>query len=273
CCGIWGLKPTYDRVSRRGVMPLAPSLDHVGPMARTPGDLALMLAAMTGERATAGHDRKDRVTVAVALEDYFDGCHPEVVAGIEGAAKIFARSGAVVERLSFAPGALPDATAVIARHEAALEHGAMLREHPEALQAFTRARLETGLAIPPVEYREALAAVERLRTEILRSVFSRTDILVAPIIPEPPPELAEVTAGTPSEVQARMTQFSRFARLFNALGVPTLTVPCGVSSTGLPLAFQMVGRPGEDMRLLAIGTRWAACAPAPMPPGVSEDRV
>jgi aspartyl-tRNA(Asn)/glutamyl-tRNA(Gln) amidotransferase subunit A len=269
CCGIWGLKPTYDRVSRRGAMPLAPSLDHVGPMARTPDDLTVLFTAMTGDRGAAASGRDDRPVVAVALEGYFDGCHPDVVTGIQDALRVFARSGAIVERLQFDPGPLSDATTVIARHEAALEHGSTLRKWPGALQAFTRARLEHGLAIEHVEYREALATVARLRGEIIGTVFVRADVLVAPIIPEPPLVLAEATAGTPAEVQARMARFSRFARLFNGLGVPTLTVPCGISSTGLPIAFQMAGRPGDDLRLLAIGSRWAAYAPpAPTPPGL-----
>jgi len=274
CCGVWGLKPTYDLVSRRGVMPLSPALDHLGPLARTLGDLALALAAMTGATDAAAPPAAGRAVVGVARDGEFGDCHVEVDAAIEDAVKRFTRCGA--EPVSYAPPdprALMDATTIVVRREAALAHGRMLRERPEALQPFTRARLDTGLAIADADYREALAALARLRAEFLAAVFTRVDLLLAPIVPEPPPVLAEVTAGEPAEVQARMTRFSRFARLFNGLGVPTLTVPCGVSADGLPLAFQLAARPDEDRALLALAARWDAArgAPALMPPNFSEE--
>jgi aspartyl-tRNA(Asn)/glutamyl-tRNA(Gln) amidotransferase subunit A len=275
CCGLWGLKPTYDLVSRGGVMPLAPSLDHLGPFARTPEDLGLALAAMTGGApAPAAPPSASRVVVGVARDGYFGDCHAAVEAALDEAERTLARAGAAVERLPVPdPGALMDATTVIVRREAALAHGAALRERPEDLQPFTRARLEAGLAIPDADYRAALAALARLRAEFLAAVFARVDVLLAPIVPEPPPALAEVTAGTPAEVQARMTRWSRFARIFNGLGVPTLAVPCGLSADGLPVAVQAAARPGEDRALLALAARWdTARGAAPLvPPNFPEE--
>ena len=268
CCGIVGLKPTWGRVSRAGVMPLSWSLDHLGPMTRTVRDAALLLRVM------AGHDPRDptssrrrvvdyvaeldrapaSVRVGIPQNYFTDDVHPEVAAAVRTAAETLAALGARVE-----PLAVPDPTTmtrlshVVGRAESAAVHAVILRDRPHELGSVVRSRLELGVGIPAVEYLQALRLRARLTREFVADVFSRVDVLLTPVIPEPPPRLAEVTAGDDAVVVERMGRFSRFTRPFNGLGLPALSVPAGQSRAGLPLAIQLVGRPFDEATVLRVG--------------------
>ena len=142
---------------------------------------------------------------------------------------------------------------VVGRAESAAVHAVILRERPQELGSVVRSRLELGVGIPAVEYLQALRLRARLTREFVADVFSRVDVLLTPVIPEPPPRLAEVTAGDDAAVVERMGRFSRFTRPFNGLGLPALSVPAGVSRAGLPLAIQLVARPFDEATLLRVG--------------------
>ncbi len=268
CCGIVGLKPTYGRVSRAGVMPLSWSMDHVGPMALTVRDAALMLAAMAG--ADPGDATASRRPVAdwvgaldgpvtglrvgVPSTYYFRGLDPEMEAGVRRALGVLETLGARVAEVSVPdPQGASDVANIIARAESAAVHSRLLRERPHELGPAVRARLELGARVTAHDYVQALRLRARLAREFIREVFGEAEVVVAPVIPEPAPALASVKAGGVEEITARMARFSRLTRPWNGLGLPALSIPCGFSAAGLPLGFQIVGRPFDEATVLRLG--------------------
>ncbi|HET8576533.1 MAG TPA: amidase, partial [Methylomirabilota bacterium] len=210
CCGIVGLKPTYGRVSRAGVMPLSWSNDHIGPMARTVRDVAVMLQAI------AGHDPRDATSsrqavphylegieggvtglrIAVPENFFFRGLHPEMEAGVREAVRALEKLGAQVVEVTIPdPQVMNDVATIVSRCEGAATHARLAREHPEQIQPVVRARLELGYRIPAYDYLQALRLRARLTRAFLREVFSAADVLVAPVIPEPAPLLAHAIEG------------------------------------------------------------------------------
>ncbi|HEY3065436.1 MAG TPA: amidase [Methylomirabilota bacterium] len=275
CCGVVGLKPTYGRVSRAGAMPLSWSMDHLGPIARTVHDVALLLRVM------AGADRRDAtastrrvpdyvadlargargVRVGVPENYYFDDIDPEMETGVRAAVDVLGRLGAAVKSLRVPdPESMVSASTVIARAESAAVHARLLKERPHELQPVVRARLEVGLRIAAHDYLQALRLRPRLTRRFLADVFAEVDVLVTPVIPEPAPALAAVTAGSVDDVVRRMGRFSRLTRPFNGLGLPALSVPCGFSRDGRPLALQIAGRPFAEATVLAVGHAYEQAA-------------
>ena len=268
-CGVVGLKPTYGRVSRAGVMPLSWSYDHVGPLARTVGDAALLLAAIAGaDRLDATASRQPvpdyaaklgggaaGLRVGVAGGFYAEGLDPSVTAALGEAVAALGRLGARVEPVAVPdPGPLVTACSnVMVRAESAAIHWRILKERPGDLQPAVRDRLAPGLAVSAHEYLQGQRLRAKLTREFIDGVFSRVDVLVTPTIPEPAPALAHVKAGATAEVIARMGRFSRLTRPFNALGLPALSLPCGAAADGRPLAMQLVGRPFDEATLLRLG--------------------
>jgi len=275
CCGVVGLKPTYGRVSRAGAMVLSWSMDHLGPLAWTARDVALMLSAM------AGRDPADATASRRGVPDYlagidggirgfrvglpenyfFERLDPEVAAGVRGAARQLGALGAEVRDVRI-PDAqhMTDVSMIIARSESSALHSAMLREQPEALQPTVRARLEVGLAISAHDYLQALRLRSRLTRAFIRDVFDEVDVLLTPVTPEPPPALAPLKVATPEAFNARSSRFSSLTRPFNGYGLPALSVPCGFTTAGLPLAFQVVGRPFDEARLLQLAHAYQEAA-------------
>src|SRR5262245_55815539 len=275
CCGIAGLKPTYGRVSRAGVMPLSWSNDHVGPMARTVRDVALLLQVI------AGRDPLDATSSRRAVPDYsralergvaglrvglienffFQGVDAEVAAAVRAAAELLRQLGARIEEIRVPdPEVMSEVCNVISRCEGAAVHSRLARERPEELQPVVRARMELGFRISAHDYLQALRLRSRLTRAFLRDVFAEADALLAPAIPEPAPALAEVTAGEPLEIAGRQGRFSRLTRPFNGLGLPALAVPCGFSRDGLPLSVQIVGRPFDEVTVLRAGHAYEQAA-------------
>ncbi|HSF01406.1 MAG TPA: amidase family protein, partial [Solirubrobacterales bacterium] len=137
------------------------------------------------------------------------------------------------------------------------------------LQPVVRARLEVGLQISAYDYLQALRLRARMARHFMREVFSEVDALLMPTIPEPAPRLADVTSAPIGAVIASMTRFSRLTRPFNGLGLPALSVPCGLSPEGLPLGLQIVGRPFDEATVLRVGRAWEQAVggfPSPAPP-------
>jgi aspartyl-tRNA(Asn)/glutamyl-tRNA(Gln) amidotransferase subunit A len=275
CCGVVGLKPTYGRVSRAGAMPLSWSMDHLGPLARTVADAALILEIV------AGHDPHDATSsrrgvpdyprllespigglrVGVPENYYFDGIDPEMAAAVRAAAAALAGLGALVAPVRLPdPRTLIDVGNAISRSEAAALHVRLARERPHELQPAVRARLEIGFHISAHDYLQALRLRSRLTREFIVEVFAEVDALVVPVIPEPAPALAAVKSGSVDEFVARMGRFSRLTRPFNTLGLPALTVPCGFSSDGRPLAVQIVGRAFDEATILRLGHAYQQAA-------------
>jgi aspartyl-tRNA(Asn)/glutamyl-tRNA(Gln) amidotransferase subunit A len=276
CCGIVGLKPTYGRVSRAGLMPLSWSLDHAGPLARTVRDAALLLGVM------AGPDPRDATTSRRAVPDYasaldrpvaglrigvpavyfWDGVDGGVAAAVREAIGVLGHLGARVADIALPdPRGLVDAVNLIARCEGAAVHARLVREQPHAIQPAVLARMEIGFQVSAYEYLQATRLRSRLTRDFVRSVFAgAVDVLAMPTIPEPAPSLEAVKAGGTAEIVRRMGRFSRLTRPWNGLGLPALTVPCGFSAGGLPIGLQLVGRPFDEATVLRAGHAYEQAA-------------
>ncbi len=275
CCGVVGLKPTYGRVSRAGGMPLSWSLDHVGPLARTVRDAAILLGVIAGadpRDATAsgrpvpdylaGLDRPIAgLRVGVPDRYYFDGLDAAVQDAVGRALETLRGLGAEVAECPVPdPALLNDLANVIARSESAAVHARIVRESPHLLQPAVRMRLEVGFQVMALDYLQATRLRARVTRDFVDDAFARVDVLVAPTIPEPAPAIAAAKAGTPDEIVRRMGRFSRFTRPFNALGLPALSVPCGFAPDGRPVGLQLVGRPFDEATLLRAGHAYEQAA-------------
>ena len=266
CCGIVGLKPTYGRVSRTGVMPLSWSLDHVGPMTRTVADAALLLAVIVGHDSRDATSSRRRVEhddapgrsiaglrVGIVENFYFQDLDGEMEVGVRAAIQRLGELGGRLETLTVPdPESMASVCNVIARAESAAIHTRILRERPHELGAAVRTRLALGLAIAATDYLQALRLRSRLTRAFIAEVFARVDALALPVIPEPAPTYESREAGGVEAKVARMGRFSRLTRPFNGLGLPAVSVPCGFSRDGLPLAFQIVGRPFDEATVLRL---------------------
>ncbi len=267
-CGVAGIKPTYGRVSRAGAMPLSFTMDTVGPLARTVEDCALLLAAL------AGADARDPVAEAREVPDYvaalgrpvaglvigkprqyfYDGCEPEIAALMNASLETFRRLGATVMEVD-----LPDfeawnaAATMIISAEAAALHGNWLRTRPQDYSAQVRARLEAGLAIPAASYIDSLRLRGVALDAFCRDVFSKVDVLHAPVVAFKTPTIAETDLGAGPELSALLAKVTRLTRPGNFLGVPVLSVQAGFSKAGMPVGMQLLGRPFDEATLFALG--------------------
>jgi aspartyl-tRNA(Asn)/glutamyl-tRNA(Gln) amidotransferase subunit A len=255
-CGVTGLKPTFGRVSRRGVVPLSWALDHVGPIARTAADVAVLLQTI------AGHDPDDPgscdepvpdyskaikevrlkgLRIGVPSEHFFDEVDDEVLEAIRVAVLVLRDDlKASVDEVSLPHIAeAPAAAGAILMAEALAFHERTLVERPDDYGEDVRDRLELGALFPAVTYIQA----QRLRSLIVeewrRQVFDRFDLLVVPSAPIPAPVI------TATDLQTTLN-LTRFTGPFNLTGLPSVSVPCGFSHDGRPIGMQLVGRWWEE---------------------------
>ena len=282
--GVVGVKPTYGRVSRSGSAPRAPSLDTVGPLARTARDCALLLDAM------AGTDPTDPTTWAAPLEpalplidmdlsairigssgtEPFDSCEADVARAADDACAALA--GLCAGRID---RVLPDMNVLyaladtIAKTEAAALHARFMRERADEYSAFVYTRTEVGFHLPPQRYFEALALRARVLGEFSARVFDGIDVLAIPVMPVCVPTLEATDAATPDAINQVLGRMTVFTRPFNYLGLPAVSLPCGFDGQGLPIGLQLIGRPFSEPLLLALAhqyqmvTGWHESRPAP----------
>jgi aspartyl-tRNA(Asn)/glutamyl-tRNA(Gln) amidotransferase subunit A len=247
-CGVVGLKPTYGRVSLRGVFPLSWNLDHVGPLTRTVRDAALMLQVLAGfdpdDPSSLDWPVDDYLVhldegvqgwhIAAASGTYVDEADPEVLQAVRAAVKVFEGLGAQVERvdMTFLREAAV-ANSLMTPADGAAYHRERLAQHPELFGADIRQRLETGRDVSSTEY----ALARRTQTELkhrLGKFFRQYDALLLPSTPITAP----LIEGNDAVEQAR--RLTRFTAPFNLTGLPAISVPCGFNGAGLPTGLQIV---------------------------------
>jgi aspartyl-tRNA(Asn)/glutamyl-tRNA(Gln) amidotransferase subunit A len=259
-CSIVGLKATYGRVSRYGVVPLSWTLDHCGPMTWTVEDTAIMLQVI------AGYDPKDPTSSRAPVPDYAaalsedvrgmtigvprhfffaddPSINSETLSVVEAALKTLQELGArVVEvkipSLRYAGASQP----VIMLSEAFAYHARNLRSKPEEFGDMVRARFRTGALFTAGEYVQA----QRVRNVIKRefaNVLQQVDLIASPTMSNPPPAFKDVDVMTTARVPS-------FTGPYNLTGMPAISVPCGFSAKGLPIGLQLAGKPFDEPTVL-----------------------
>ena len=261
--GIVGLKPTYGRISRYGVVPVSWSLDTVGILVRTVTDAALLLQAM------AGYDANDPGSANVPVPDFqramenrdgpprlgllnkgyfFDRATPEVRQHTEAMAQQLAQAGAIIEELelpeSFATA--PDVQRIVMNVECAAFHEEFFRHRADEYGPRLRANIEMGLLVPSVTYLQAQRLRRQFRQD-LTDLAQRVDALLTPAIPAPAPRDLNTTGD------------AAFQAPWTSAGLPTVVIPSGLSEDGLPLGIQFAAPPFEEGRLLGVA-RWCETA-------------
>jgi aspartyl-tRNA(Asn)/glutamyl-tRNA(Gln) amidotransferase subunit A len=248
-CGVVGLKPTYGRVSARGVIPLSISLDHVGPIARTVADAAVIFAAI------AGHDAQDQASLNAPVDDYvaalrknfqplragvpkqffFEDLDAEVAAATSHAISGLAALGAEIRDID-----LPVPTdRTLQSAESYAFHAEFVARSPELYQPETLRRIRTGQNVSPEALRECRRQLEQGRRDIA-AIFAGVDLLVTPATPITAPTIAELIQN-PDLLRPRELLLLRNTRPINIWGLPAISIPCGFTATGLPIGLQIVG--------------------------------
>jgi aspartyl-tRNA(Asn)/glutamyl-tRNA(Gln) amidotransferase subunit A len=265
-CGVSGLKPTYGQLSRHGVYPLAWSMDHPGPIAKTVSDLALAMNILAGpgyahrspNQSNPDHRGDLRpalkgVRIGVPSSYYFDDVQECVGARVNEAIESLRRLGAEVRsiHLPLQPEAAAAASIVLfAESAASLEK--WHRTRARDLGADVRARLDLGAAVTAAQYLKALRVRAKVR-EAFDRVFEDIDALVTPQLPITAPRIGQSEVSYGSKKETVPDALTRFARIFNFAGIPALSVCCGSDRAGLPVALQIVARPFGEAMVLRIG--------------------
>jgi aspartyl-tRNA(Asn)/glutamyl-tRNA(Gln) amidotransferase subunit A len=252
-CGIVGLKPTYGRISRDGVTPLSWSLDHVGPMARTAEDAAVLYEAMAGEaveaREPAGARPLRDLKVGLHARHFFENLAPDVEASVRSALTGLESLGASMVELDVPEIELQGACRnAIAFAEASCYHEKNIRTRPQDYGDDTRELLRLGLLIPATDYLAALRA-RRLIVGAFRKAFEAIDVLAAPSTPATAPAIGASVLGNGEELRSGLL---RLAGPFNTVGFPALSFPCGFSENGLPIGLQLAAAPRRESLLLRV---------------------
>jgi aspartyl-tRNA(Asn)/glutamyl-tRNA(Gln) amidotransferase subunit A len=262
-CGTVGLKPTFGRVSRYGCFPLGLTLDHMGPFTRTVADAAIVLEAI------AGHDPKDESTstrkvpaysqldhtsivglrVGIPSNFFLSGVDPEVRRSFESAIEAARRCEAKIVEVH-----VPDPAGLntIARVILLAEATAVLTPHLHRRADFgadVLALLDGGRFVSAPDYINAQRVRRRMQRD-WAEMFRRIDVLCTPTTPIPAPKMGQMTVSIEGKEENTRLASTRFVRGINALGLPAISIPCGRTSSGLPIGLQIIGRAWGDQTVL-----------------------
>jgi len=255
-CGVVGLKPTFDRVSRKGVMPLGLTMDHVGPMTRTVRDAAIAFNAMadhSGGYSPPVHAEIRGMRIGVPANFFAGNLDPEVAASFRGAVQVAAALGAHVTEVR-----VPDceslnvAGRIIQLCEVASLFAHYLADRRADFGTDVLMLFEQGRLIPSIDYINA----QRVRLDLAKEfqkVWRSLDCLMTPATPLTAPKIGDVgPAFGPGTEDVRLAA-TRLTRPFNTLGWPALAMPCGFSEAGLPIGLQLIAPPRQEETLLQAG--------------------
>jgi len=268
-CDIVGLKPTYGRGSTCGVIPLAWSLDHLGPITRTAMDAALMLQVI------AGYDTQDTASVDVPVPNYvatitaatsslrlgiprayfYEALHPEIQAAMEAALSVLKKLAGT--QRDIAPlatngsySSVMDPYVAILRAEAYAYHKDYVSKSPELYQAQTLKRIRAGADVTTSAYIQSRRQLEQVRRSVARA-FETVDLLITPTACVPSFAIANLLADS-NTLREKELLTLRNTRPFNMLGLPTVSVPCGFTRADLPIGMQITGPPGGEATVLRL---------------------
>jgi len=266
-CGLVGIKPTYGRVSRHGAFPLAESLDHIGPMARSVRDAALLLECLAGQDAkdptsltapvpayaTMLAERIPGITIGVDWSYVTRGVDGIVVDTVREALRLFRDLGGEIREVTMpaSTSALVAGWYVTCGVECARAHAPYYPTRKELYGPVLTGLLETGRAASTADYQ----ALERLRGGFradLDRLLEGVDMIIAPCMPVLPPDVASMNQRV--EDEGERAEFITFTAPFNYSGHPTITLPAGVAAGRLPKSFQLIGRMLDEPTLVRAGS-------------------
>jgi aspartyl-tRNA(Asn)/glutamyl-tRNA(Gln) amidotransferase subunit A len=264
-CGIVGLKPTYGRVSVRGVFPLSPSLDHVGPLCRNVRDTALMLQVI------AGYDKLDTTSVDWPVDSYTDALtdttksrigivrHPffddldhEIASAMDEALRQIGSMASDVLEID-----LPSTPSAVQAPEVYAVHAKHFARSPELYGRWIQERLKQAALVDTVSYVEARQHLDRIRRSI-GDIFSKVDFLITPTTPVPPITISEALNMSPDPAGEL---WLRNTRPFNVYGLPTISIPCGFTRAGLPIGLQISAAHFREAKLLSFAYAYEQATP------------
>lgn len=266
-CGVVGMKPTFGRVAKSGVFPLAPTMDHLGPMTRTVEDNALMLSTL------AGYDLQDLYSVDRPEEDfardldrgvsgtvigvptgfYFERVDDEVEARVREAVEVFRHLGAEVREVE-----IPNiretlyAQRLTLAAEAFAVHEERLKSEPEKFDDHGLERLLKGEDLRAYRYANAQQRKLQSRREF-EGVLEEVDIILTPSVPVPATSIEQRELSIGGHDEAVYSALTRLTGPTNLNGLPSLSVPCGTTASGLPVGLQLIGRPFDEATLYRFG--------------------
>lgn len=254
CCGVTGLKPTHGLVDSSGCVPLSYSLDTLGPIARNARDCALVLDAVAGTRTLAtANDLPASLRVGFATSYFVDDIDVEVALGLDNAMVALRDLG--VQITSVKPAGLPQANAnasVIIMSEATSAHRLLMQQHASRYSATVLERLEQGAQFSAADYVGAQRYRGHALAAFCASVFEYADVLLAPVIPIPVPRLDDISSDEDPAMGPIARHLTRLTRPINYLGLPSIAVPVGRDSRGMPLSAQLIGRPHSEALLIQV---------------------
>jgi aspartyl-tRNA(Asn)/glutamyl-tRNA(Gln) amidotransferase subunit A len=273
CCGVTAWKPTYGIVACAGTMPLAPSLDTIGLLARSACDMRDAVHILIGDHQPRPDGPIARVT---AMTDCFDAAEPSVRrACLQGADAIEATGVRLEQRTALAEIETIGAHAlVVLQAEAARVHRTRIED--PGIPAVLRKRLAKGLAIDDATLATSLSLRETLSHDFTARIFGASDAIILPVMPIRVPRAVETDPASDKFSAATLYALSRFTRFVNLLGFPAVAIPVGFDDRKLPVALQVVGRPHSDRALLALAqavqdrTDWHARVPAAIADAVTD---
>ena len=239
-CGVVGLKPTYGAVSTEGVVPLSWSYDHVGPITRTVEDGALVLQALSDMELPSVD--AGTLRFGIAKKHFFEQCDGEIAGAVSR----------IAEKLLATEVEVPiDEDRTVSNAEAFAYHEGWASERPEAYNRETLRRIRSGEKISAAKYVRKRRELESLRHGAF-DIFREVDVIITPTVPIPPSLISELEAN-PDQLRPRELMMLRNTRPFNVLGIAAMTVPCGLTSAGLPIGIQLATAPGREDGLIAAG--------------------
>jgi aspartyl-tRNA(Asn)/glutamyl-tRNA(Gln) amidotransferase subunit A len=259
-CGCVGFKPTYGRVSSRGIIPLSQSLDHVGPLAATVGDAAVVLEAIAGydpadlttsdapvsDYVFAATESPNRFRVGVPRSHFYDDLDAEVAAAAEQALLVIRTLVKEVNEID-----LPvEEDRTLQQAESYAYHAENAATTPELYQPETLRRILSGAKVRAVDYIERRRELEEARRGI-DAIFATVDLIVTPTTPMPAPSIRELRANRDGLRPAEL-KLLRNTRPFNVWGLPTISVPCGFTHAGLPIGLQIAGPRWREQAVLSL---------------------
>jgi len=276
-CGVVGLKPTYGRVSVRGVIPLSSSYDHVGPLTNSVYDAALMLQVLSDHDSadpcadkpvpslvSAFDELPANLRVGIPRPFFFDDLDPDIAAAIDKAIRVFADLHAEIRDIRLEVPT--DRT--LASAEAYAYHKPFVERSPELYQPATLARIQSGANISAPDALRASRDLQASRHAI-QEIFDEVDVLLTPTVPIPPPRIADLRER-PDELRAQELMMLRNTRPFNVWGIPAISIPCGFTKGGLPIGLQLAAAPWRGSVLLQAAhayeqaTEWHNRMPQPL---------